>query len=130
MFIYYLNVFKNIARESRPSQQNKCSFSTSSYSKRQSSCPLSSKQRLHKGAHTIVFRTICSKIELSCPRLFHCQCQPHPIRSFSSLAGLLLERTAPELLYFEATFASLVFEVIVGKSLWPPARPGVVNWRD
>jgi hypothetical protein len=69
------------------------------YSKQQSSCPLCDKQRLHKGAHTIVYRTLFGKIELSSPRLFHCQCQPQPARSFSPLAELLVERTAPELLY-------------------------------
>ena len=78
------------------------------YSKQQSSCPLCSKQRLHKGAHTVVYRTLFGKIELSSPRLFHCQCQPQPTRSFSPLAELLVERTAPELLYLEAKFASLV----------------------
>ena len=48
------------------------------YSKQQSSCPLCGKQRLHKGAHDIVYRTIFGKIELSSPCLFHCRCQPHP----------------------------------------------------
>ena len=78
------------------------------YSKQQSSCPLCDKQRLHKGAHTIVYRTLFGKIELGSPRLFHCQCQPRPTRSFSPLAELLVERTTPELLYLEAKFASLV----------------------
>src|SRR6266508_2197685 len=35
------------------------------YSRQQSSCPLCGKQRLRKGAHTIVFRTIFGKIGLS-----------------------------------------------------------------
>jgi hypothetical protein len=78
------------------------------YSKQQSSCPLCSKQRLRKGARTIVFGAIFGKIELSSPRLFHCKCQPQPNRSFSPLAELLVERTAPELLYLETKFASLV----------------------
>jgi len=78
------------------------------YSKQQSSCPLCSKRRSRKGAHDIVYRTIFGKIELSSPRLFHCRCQPQPARSFSPLAELLIERTAPELRYLEAKFASLV----------------------
>jgi hypothetical protein len=40
--------------------------------------------------------------------MLHCQCQPQPTRSFSPLAELLVERTAPELLYLEAKIASLV----------------------
>jgi hypothetical protein len=47
----------------------------------------------------IVYRTLFGKIELSSPRLFHRQCQPQSIRGFSPLAELLVERTAPELLY-------------------------------
>ena len=78
------------------------------YSRAQSACPLCSKQRLHKGAHAIVYRTLFGKIELSSPRLFHCRCQPQPTRSFSPLAELLVERTSPELFYLEAKFASLV----------------------
>jgi hypothetical protein len=78
------------------------------YSKQQSSCSLCAKQRSHKGAHDIVYGAIFGKIELSSPRLFHCRCQPQPTRSFSPLSELLVERTAPELLYLEAKFASLV----------------------
>jgi hypothetical protein len=78
------------------------------YSKQQSSCPLCDKQRSQKGARTIIYRTLFGKLELSSPRLFHCQCQPQSTRSFSPLAELLVERTSPELLYLEAKFASLV----------------------
>jgi hypothetical protein len=78
------------------------------YSKQQSSCQLCDKQRSQKGARTIIYRTLFGKLELSSPRLFHCQCQPQPARSFSPLAELLVERTSPELLYLEAKFASLV----------------------
>jgi hypothetical protein len=78
------------------------------YSKQQSSCPLCGNYRLHKGAHGIVYRTVFGKLDLSSQRLFHCQCQPQPTRSFSPLAELLVQRTSPELLYLEAKFASLV----------------------
>src|SRR5262245_5353738 len=77
------------------------------YSKQQSSW-LCGQQRLHKGAHDIVYRTVFGKLDLSSPRLFHCPCQPQPTRSFSPLAELLVKRTSPELLYLEAKFASLV----------------------
>ena len=78
------------------------------YSKQQSSCPLCCRQRMHKGAHDMVYRTVFGKLELSSPRLFHCQCQPQRTRTFSPLAELLAERTSPELLYLETKFASLV----------------------
>jgi hypothetical protein len=41
-------------------------------------------------------------------RLYNCACQPHLTRTFSPLAHLLSERTAPELLYLESKFASLM----------------------
>jgi len=41
-------------------------------------------------------------------RFFHCGCQPHATRTFSPLAQLLTERTAPELQYLETKFASLM----------------------
>src|SRR5262249_44030847 len=61
------------------------------YPKQQSSCPLCGQQRLHKGAHDIVYRTVFGKLDLSSPRLFHCPCQPQPTRSFSPLAELLVK---------------------------------------
>ena len=76
--------------------------------KEQAECPLCGNRRLHKGAHAIVYRTLFGKLELSSPRLFHCQCQPQRTRTFSPLAELLTERTSPELLYLETKFASLV----------------------
>ena len=39
---------------------------------------------------------------------FHCDCQPHEQKSFSPLSDLLVERTAPELLYLETKFAALM----------------------
>jgi hypothetical protein len=42
------------------------------------------------------------------PHLYCCSCQPAPHRSFSPLAELLSERTAAELLYLEAKWASLM----------------------
>jgi hypothetical protein len=55
-----------------------------------------------------VYRTLFGKLRLPGVRFFHCECQPHASRTFSPLAQLLTERTAPELLYLETTFASLM----------------------
>lgn len=45
----------------------------------------------------------------SAKRFFNCECpNPMSIRTFSPLAQLLTERTAPELLYLETKFASLM----------------------
>ncbi len=78
------------------------------YLEQQGSCPQCGKKRQRKGAHKLVYRTLFGKLRLQSVRLFHCVCQPVPTQSFSPLAQLLSERTAPELLYLEAKFASLI----------------------
>lgn len=74
----------------------------------QACCPACGQPRRHKGAHTIVVRSLFGTLRLPSPRLFHCPCQPQPSRTFSPLATLLPERTTPELRYLEAKFASLM----------------------
>jgi len=71
-------------------------------------CPLCGKARLHKGHHTLTYRTLFGKLRLRSIRLHHCECQPHPTKTFSPLAHLLPEHTAPELLYLESKFAALM----------------------
>ena len=79
------------------------------YLEQQSHCPHCGKQRRRKGNHhPIVYRSVFGKLRLPSMRLFHCPCQPHNTRTFSPLAQLLPERTAPELLYLQTKFASLI----------------------
>jgi hypothetical protein len=81
---------------------------TTEYLEQQACCPFCGKKRLHKRNHTLVYRTLFGKLRLPSVRLYHCMCQSHPTRTFSPLAQLLSERTAPELLYLESKFASLM----------------------
>jgi hypothetical protein len=81
---------------------------TNEYIRKQRSCPLCGKSRSQKGNHEIVFRSLFGKIELPSPRLYACSCHPQEKRSFSPLAELLPERTAPELLYLQTKWASLM----------------------
>src|SRR5262249_4881853 len=74
----------------------------------QSRCPHCGTKRSPKGAHTITLRTLFRKLRLNSPRLYHCQCQRHPARTFSPLAERLPERNTPELLYLETKWASLI----------------------
>jgi hypothetical protein len=72
-------------------------------------CPESGRSRAQKGKHQIVFRTPFDKVQLDSPRLYQCGCcRKEAPRSFSPLAALLPERTAPELAYLEAKFAALI----------------------
>lgn len=78
------------------------------YLERERLCPHCGRARSYKGHHTIVFRTLFGKLSMPSPRLYVCGCEEVPSRSFSPLAGLLSERTAPELAYLEAKWASLM----------------------
>src|SRR5919197_1947470 len=61
-----------------------------------------------KGYHTRTFRTLFGTVTLTSPRLYHCRCQRHKTTTFRPLTALLTEVTAPELLFMETKWASLV----------------------
>jgi hypothetical protein len=63
---------------------------------------------LSKGPGWIQFRTAFGIIPLNSPRFHCCRCQPSASRTFSPLGELFTEHTAPELLYLETKWASLV----------------------
>ncbi|KAA1053949.1 ISKra4 family transposase [Azospirillum argentinense] len=75
---------------------------------RHRSCPACGRPRPIKGYETVVFRTAFGVVRLPSPRLVHCRCQAANRRTFCPLTGLLTEHTAPELLYLESKWASLV----------------------
>ena len=54
------------------------------------------------------FRTLFGTFKLSSPRLFHCRCTRRKTTSFRPLSSLLTESVAPELLFMETKWASLV----------------------
>ena len=65
--------------------------------------PLKLKARGHRS-----FRTLFGTFKLFSPRLEHCNCQGPKTSSFRPLSALLTESVAPELLYMEAKWSSLV----------------------
>jgi len=71
-------------------------------------CPSCGRSRGIKDHKTIVFGTLFGKLELASPRLRRCPCQHTGRASMSPLVDLLPEHTAPELLYLESKWASLV----------------------
>ena len=78
------------------------------YLEQQAHCPGCGKKRRRKGNHNpLVYHTLLGKLRLPSARFFPCRGQPHATRTFSLLAQLLTERTAPELLYLETKFVSL-----------------------
>ena len=54
------------------------------------------------------FRTLFGTYKLYSPRLEHCDCTRRKTSSFHPLSALLPESVAPELLYMEAKWSSLV----------------------
>ena len=54
------------------------------------------------------FRTLFGTFQFDSPRLEHCDCTRHKTVSFRPLSALLTESVAPELLYMEAKWSSLV----------------------
>jgi len=78
------------------------------YLQAQRCCSTCGKPRRQKGTHPLVYRTLFGTLRLDSLRLYHCRCQQHGPRSFSPLAQLLAERTAPELLYLETKWAALI----------------------
>ena len=78
------------------------------YMDAQRRCPACDRHRTQKGQHEIVYRTLFGRLRMESPRLYTCRCQVQARKSFSPLAELLPERTAPELAYLEAKWASLI----------------------
>lgn len=72
------------------------------------SCPQCGARRTRKGQHPIVYRTLFGKCNLLSPRLYDCACRNNGRHSSSPLAELLTSHCAPELLYLQAKFASLM----------------------
>jgi hypothetical protein len=77
------------------------------YVARHRHCPICGRQLRSKGTGTLVFRTAFGILRLPSPRLVHCHCHTGT-KTFSPLTGLFTEHTAPELLYLESKWASLV----------------------
>jgi hypothetical protein len=61
-----------------------------------------------KGHHPITFRPLFGTLKLQRPRLHRCACHPQTPAPFSPLTTLLPEHTAPEFLFMETKWASLV----------------------
>jgi len=89
-------------------QETMVTQQATTYVSQQRACAQCGVNRSCKGHHQIVVRTLFGKLQLASPRLHTCTCQVDDRRSFSPLADLLPERTAPELRYLQAKWAALV----------------------
>ena len=73
-----------------------------------STCPDCGTPRKVKGYQSRSFRTLFGTFKLASPRLFHCRCRRRKTTSFRPLSSLLTASVAPELLFMETKWASLV----------------------
>lgn len=89
-------------------QQTVVTEQVAQYLTQHTACPLCGRQRTKKGQHVMVFRTLFGKLRLTSPRLYQCNCCASEQKSVSPLTDLLVTHTAPELLYLETKFASLM----------------------
>src|SRR4029453_7202731 len=78
------------------------------YVNRHRSCSTCGRHLRGKGQYPIVFRTLSGNVALASSRFYRCRCHPTDSRTFSPLADLFTEHTAPELLYLETRWASLI----------------------
>jgi len=72
---------------------------------------------LHKDQPKIVYRTLFGKLKLKSPRFFSCKCQPAKSNTFSPLAQLLTERSAPEFVYLQSKWSALMSYGMTGSLL-------------
>lgn len=73
-----------------------------------SACSCCGKKLRRKGSKRIQYRTVFGDIPVDSPRFYHCACQPKDVQTFSPLTVLLPEHVAPEMLWLETKWASLV----------------------
>src|SRR5215471_17325973 len=73
-----------------------------------STCPNCATPLKLKAQGSRSFRTLFGTFTFQSPRLEHCDCKPHKTASFRPLSALLTEPVAPELLYIESKWSSLV----------------------
>ena len=71
-------------------------------------CPCCRRRLRRNGALSIRYRTVFGDIPVTSPRYYRCSCNGTGARTFSPLTTLLPDHVAPELLWLEAKWASLV----------------------
>jgi hypothetical protein len=90
-------------------QQRVVNAQVASWAEQHRCCEACGARRRSKGSHPVVFLTLYGDVEIASPRLHRCPCQsPVGPATVSPLRKLLLDYVAPERLYLEARWASLV----------------------
>lgn len=90
-------------------QERTVTAQATAWAERHRCCPTCGARRPVKGSYRTVFHTLYGEVDLNSPRLHRCSCEvgDGPAR-ISPLCGLIPDHVAPEWLYLEARWASLV----------------------
>ena len=90
-------------------QQRVVDLQAASWAERHRCCPACGARRHSKGSYPVIFMTLYGDVQLSSPRLHRCPCQnADGPATVSPLHALLPDHVAPERLYIEARWSSLV----------------------
>lgn len=89
-------------------QQEIVGAQTRAYCARRAVCQTSGKKLRTKGHRQIRYRTVFGDILVDSPRFYCCPCTEGGARTFSPLTELLPDRVAPEMLWLETKWASLI----------------------
>jgi hypothetical protein len=90
-------------------QQRVVNSQVVSWTERQRCCEACGTRRHSKGSYPVIFMTLYGDVKLSGPRLYRCSCQGDDgPATVSPLRALIPDYVAPERLYLEARWASLV----------------------
>lgn len=97
-------------------QEKMVSCQTRDFIAKNKCCACCHKMRSIQGYHSIVYRTLFGNITIKSPRFRSCDCQKEKI-TFSPLSELFPERTAPEFMYLQSKWASLISYEMTAKVL-------------
>ena len=89
-------------------QQEIVAAQTAAFCADHSTCPCCAGRLRRKGSKVIQYRTVFGDITIDSPRFYHCRCHAGSAQTFSPLAELLPHHVAPEMLWLETKWASLV----------------------
>jgi hypothetical protein len=90
-------------------QQRVVNAQVTSWTEQHCCCEACGARRRSKGSHPVVFLTLYGDVQIASPRLYCCPCQSTDgPATVSPLRNLLPDYVAPERLYLEARWASLV----------------------
>lgn len=89
-------------------QQEIVSAQCVAYNTTRSCCPCCGRRLRCKARDQIRYRTVFGDVTVPSPRFYRCQCYDGPAKTFSPLTDLLPDHVAPELLWLETKWSSLV----------------------